>query len=76
MCGSQKKINFLKTKIACGFGTYPDTLRLNVTRKMLHVTCNMYFFGGTQNEKYSMRNQEKRTIINLKYYILHITCNV
>ncbi len=36
-----KKINFLKTKIACGFGTYPDTLRLNVTRKMLHVTCNM-----------------------------------
>lgn len=41
MCGSQKKINFLKTKIACGFGTYPDMLRLNVTRKMLHVTCNM-----------------------------------
>lgn len=41
MCGSQKKINFLKTKIACGFGTYPDTPRLNVTRKMLHVTCNM-----------------------------------
>lgn len=40
MCGSQKKINFLKTKIACGFGTYPDTLRLNVTRKMLHVTYN------------------------------------
>ena len=50
-----KKINFLKTKIACGFGTYPDTPRLNVTRKMLHVTAKNGFLsqGKIKNQRKS-----------------------